>query len=55
MATPVHTYTWTTPLRALLLLFAVVLFLLAFFGISFGSFQLIPLGLAFFAASFWVP
>jgi hypothetical protein len=41
-------------LRPILLLVAVVLFLLAAFGIDLGQISLIPLGLAFFAGAFLV-
>lgn len=40
-----------TPAR-LLVLIAVVLFVLAAFGVTLGSVLLVPLGLAFLAASF---
>lgn len=46
--------TWT-PLRWLLLAVAVILFALAAFGVGFGAIEIVPLGLAFFAAAFWVP
>ena len=39
---------------AILLLVAVVLFVLAAFGVSLGEVGLVPLGLAAFAASFMV-
>jgi len=39
----------------LLVLIAVVIFILASFGVNFAVVGLIPLGLAFFAASFLVP
>ncbi|MEO7804947.1 MAG: hypothetical protein ABIS18_11765 [Actinomycetota bacterium] len=39
----------------LLLLIAVVLFVLATFGVALGSVNLIPAGLASFAASFLIP
>lgn len=35
---------------AILILIAVVLFVLAAFGVGFGSVAIVPLGLAFFAA-----
>lgn len=41
-------------LRAILLLVAVVLFLLAAFAVQVGTFDLVTLGLAAFAASFLV-
>ena len=41
-------------IRSILLLVAVVLFLLAAFGIGFGEISLLPLGLAFFAGAFLV-
>lgn len=37
---------------SILLVIAVVLFLLAAFGVQFGTVSLLPLGLAFFAAAF---
>ncbi len=39
----------------LLVLIAVVLFVLAAFGVQFGPAALLPIGLAFFAGSFLVP
>ena len=39
----------------LLVLVAVILFVLAAFGVSFGGVSLEPLGLALFGASFLVP
>ncbi len=41
-------------IRSILLLVAVVLFLLAAFGVSLGTISLVPLGLALFAAAFIV-
>jgi hypothetical protein len=41
--------------RSVLLIVAVILFLLAAFGIGFGGISLSPLGLAAFAAAFIVP
>lgn len=41
-------------MNLLCLLVAVVLFVLAAFGVTFGSVLIVPLGLAFFAASFLV-
>lgn len=38
--------------RSILLIVAVILFLLAAFGIALGTIQLVPLGLAAFAAAF---
>ena len=42
-------------IRSILLLIAVVLFLLAAFGIDLGKIAVVPLGLALFAAAFVVP
>jgi hypothetical protein len=42
-----------TPAR-LLVLIAVIVFVLAAFGVSVGTVALVPVGLAFFAASFLV-
>lgn len=53
--TPARPYVWTTPLRWLLLLIAVVLLLLAAFGVKFASVDLVDLGLAFGFGSFLVP
>jgi hypothetical protein len=39
-------------LRSILLLVAVVIFVLAAFGVSLGTVGLVPLGLAFFAGAF---
>jgi len=39
----------------ILVLLAVIMFVLAAFGVSVGSVSLVPLGLAVFAASFLVP
>jgi hypothetical protein len=39
----------------LLLLIAVILFVLTAFGVSVGTLGMLPLGLAFLAASFLVP
>jgi hypothetical protein len=39
----------------LLVLVAVIIFVLAAFGVSVPLVQLVPLGLAFFASSFLVP
>jgi hypothetical protein len=39
----------------LLILVAVILFVLETLGVRLGSLSLLPLGLAFFAASFLVP
>lgn len=39
-------------LRSILLLVAVVIFVLAAFGVSLGTVGLLPLGLAFFAGAF---
>lgn len=44
-----------TPIRWVLLAIAVILFVLAAFHVGFGSVDILPLGLAFFAAAFWVP
>lgn len=41
-------------IRSILLLVAVVIFLLAAFGVSLGEIGLVPLGLAFFAGAFIV-
>jgi hypothetical protein len=41
-------------LRSILLLVAVVIFVLAAFGVSLGTVSLVPLGLAFLAAAFLV-
>lgn len=41
-------------IRSILLLVAVVVFVLAAFGVSLGTVGLIPLGLAFFAGAFLV-
>jgi hypothetical protein len=49
----VHAMTFTT--RTILLIVAVVLFLLAAFGIGIGGISLLALGLAAFAAAFIVP
>jgi hypothetical protein len=38
--------------RSILLLVAVVCFVLAAFGVSLGTIDLVPLGLAFFAGAF---
>jgi hypothetical protein len=38
--------------RSILLIIAVVLFLLAAFGVALGNISLVPLGLALFAAAF---
>ena len=38
--------------RSILLLVAVVCFVLAAFAVSFGTIDLVPLGLAFFAGAF---
>lgn len=40
--------------RSILILVAVILFLLATFGVALGTIALVPLGLAFFAAAFLV-
>jgi hypothetical protein len=39
----------------LLLLIAIILFVLAAFGVAIPVVQIVPLGLTFFAASFLVP
>jgi hypothetical protein len=39
-------------IRSIVLLVAVVLFVLAAFGVSLGTVGLVPLGLAFFAGAF---
>lgn len=41
-------------MNLLLLLVSVVVFVLAAFGVTFGGVEIVPLGLAFFAASFLV-
>lgn len=41
-------------IRSILLLVAVVIFVLAAFGVSLGEISLVPLGLAFFAGAFLV-
>lgn len=41
-------------MNLLLLLVGVILFVLAALGVTFGSVEIVPLGLAFFAASFLV-
>jgi hypothetical protein len=41
--------------RSILLLVAVVLFVLAAVGVDLGALALVPLGLACFAAAFFVP
>ena len=41
--------------RTLCLLIAVILFVIAAFGVDVGSISLVSLGLAFFAAAFLVP
>ena len=41
-------------IRSILLLIAVVLFVLAAFGVALGTVGLVPLGLAFFAGAFLV-
>jgi hypothetical protein len=41
-------------IRSILLLVAVVIFVLAAFGVSLGAVNLVPLGLAFFAGAFLV-
>jgi hypothetical protein len=41
--------------RMILLLVAVILFVLAAFGVDLGSIAIVPLGLAFFAGAFLVP
>jgi predicted anti-sigma-YlaC factor YlaD len=38
--------------RSVLLIVAIILFLLAAFGVALGTIQLVPLGLAAFAAAF---
>ena len=45
----------TLSASALLCLIAVVLFVLAAFGVAFGGVAIVPLGLAFFAAAHIVP
>ena len=55
MSTPTRVVTTWTPIRWLLLAVAVILFVLAAFGVAFGAVSIVPLGLAFFAAAFWVP
>lgn len=56
MATPARTYpTYYTPLRWILLVIAVLLFLLAAFHVTFSSIDVIALGLAFGFGSFLVP
>jgi hypothetical protein len=42
-------------IRSLLLIIAVILFVVAAFGVDVRGISLVPLGLAFFAASFIVP
>lgn len=54
MATPVHV-TSLNPVRWLLLAIAVILFVLAAFGVSFGGVNLVDLGLAFGFGAFLVP
>ena len=49
---PVQQYVWVS--RALCFI-AVLIFVLAAFGVSLGSIELIPLGLAFGFASFMLP
>lgn len=46
--------TYVTVSRVLVLI-AVIIFVLAAFGVSFATVGLVPLGLAVFAASFLVP
>jgi hypothetical protein len=45
----------TFTIRSVLLLIAVILFVLAAFGVDVKSISLLALGLAFFAGSFLVP
>ena len=40
--------------RSILIMVAVILFLLATFGVALGTIALLPLGLAFFAGAFLV-
>lgn len=51
---PVAVTTWAYPVRAILLIIAIVLEVLAAFSVSLPI-NLVPLGLAFFAAAFLVP
>jgi len=43
---------WATPVRMIFLIVAVLCFLLAFFGVTFGHGGPLPIGLAFFAGAF---
>ena len=45
----------TLTIRSLLLLIAVIVFILAAFGLRLGEVSLVALGLALFAAAFLVP
>jgi hypothetical protein len=45
----------TIGLRAILLIIAIIIFVIAALGIDLGRIALVPAGLAFFAAAFLVP
>lgn len=55
MATSTPHVVWYTPLKWILIALACVLFLLAAFGVSLGSVNLVDLGLALGFAAFLVP
>ena len=45
----------TVTISKILLLLAIIIFVLAAFGVTFSSVSIVPIGLAFFAASFLFP